>query len=96
MGRLDDRLIIINSLEHYAPILEEKNVDFIRHYGTANLQYPTSEQLRDITMVRYIWKQGDKLFKLAFEHYGDSRLWYVIAWFNKRPTEAHFKYGDVI
>ncbi len=96
MGRLDDRLIILNSLDFYEPILQEKNLDFIRHYGTPNLQYPNSEQMSDLNMVRHIWKRGDKLFKLAHQHYGDSRLWYVIAWFNKRPTEAHYKYGDVI
>ena len=29
------------------------------------------------------------------EIYGDSRLWWVLAWFNQKPTEAHFKVGDV-
>ena len=96
MTRLDDRLIIVNGLEDYKSIFEEKGVDFIRQYGTPDLQYPTSAQMEDMTLIRHIWKRGDKLFKLAYQHYGDSEMWYVIAWFNKRPTEAHIKYGDVV
>ena len=34
--------------------------------------------------------------KLAHKHYGDSSLWWVIAWFNKRPTESHVTVGTVI
>tara|TARA_Y100000592_G_scaffold101100_2_gene185430 strand:- start:2433 stop:2762 length:330 start_codon:yes stop_codon:yes gene_type:complete len=93
---MDDRLIIINGLEEYSSVFEEKNVESIRQYGTPNFQYPSAEQMRDLNLIRHIWKTGDKLFKLAYKHYGDPKLWYIIAWFNKRPTESHFKYGDVI
>jgi len=39
---------------------------------------------------------GDRYFKLAHRFYGDSKLWWVIAWFNKKPTESHVDVGDLI
>ena len=39
---------------------------------------------------------GDRYFKLAYEYYGDSKLWWVIAWYNQKPSEADVKNGDTI
>ena len=39
---------------------------------------------------------GDRYYKLADGYYGDSRYWWIIAWFNKKPTESHIKVGDII
>ena len=46
---------------------------------------------------RFIFsRQGDRLDNLAYEFYGDPRYWWVIAWFNKKPTESHCSLGDII
>ena len=34
--------------------------------------------------------------KLAHQFYGDFKQWWVIAGFNKKPTESHVKMGDTI
>ena len=39
---------------------------------------------------------GDKLYKFAHEYYGDPNLWWVIAWYNNKPTDAHFKLGETV
>ena len=39
---------------------------------------------------------GDRYYKLAASFYGDARYWWIIAWFNKKPTESHIKVGDII
>ena len=52
--------------------------------------------MKEVAFVRHIWKSGDRFFKLASRHYGDPELWWVIAWFNKIPTESHAKKGQVI
>ena len=41
----------------------------------------------------HIWKYGDRLYKLANKYYGDSRYWWVIAWWNSFPTEASITLG---
>ena len=60
------------------------------------MPYPTVEQAGNLTFINHVWKQGDRYFKLASEYYGDPTLWWVIAWFNKKPTESHVKLGDII
>ena len=52
--------------------------------------------MSEITTNGYIWGVGDRYFKLAHRFYGDSKLWWVIAWFNKKPTESHVDVGDLI
>lgn len=49
-----------------------------------------------LTIKYHIWKQGDKLYKVANNYYGDSSLWWLIAWFNKKPMDALFSLGDTV
>jgi len=80
----------------YQDIFDPRGVNFIKHYNTPRMTYPTLEQNKSISTLRHIWKFGDRYYKLAHEHYGDSRLWWIVAWYNQKPTEAHIKLGDVI
>jgi len=96
MSRYINRLIYDNDHSLYSQMLEEKDLDFITHYATPNFKYPNAKQMSELQLQRHIWQFGDRYYKLAYQHYGDSTLWYVIAWFNKRPTEAHVFPGDVI
>jgi nucleoid-associated protein YgaU len=45
---------------------------------------------------QHIWSSGDRFYKLAHSAYGDSKYWWVIAWYNKTPTEAHVQIGDIL
>ena len=94
--RNDGRRVVRNNLDLYEQMLEERDVKYFRHYVTPNFQYPTKEQMREFLVLRHVWKKGDRFFKLAHKHYGDSRLWWVLAWFNKKPTETHVNLGDII
>mgnify|MGYP003638290025 CR=1 FL=1 len=85
-----------NLNELYAEMREERGVNSIVHYGTPNLVYPTAEQMKEIVVLKHRWVTGDRYYKLAHKHYGDSSLWWVIAWFNKKPTESHVKLGSVV
>ena len=96
MSRFDDRRVLINDADLYKEYMTKKGVNFIRQYTTAELEYPTDRQMQELAVERHVWGVGDKYFKLAYEHYGDSELWWIIAWFNKKPTEVHVKAGDVI
>ena len=46
--------------------------------------------------IYVITQEGDRLDNLAFQYYGDPKLWWAIAWFNEKPTEAHLKLGQLI
>ena len=73
-----------------------KQLKFIRHYATNQMQYPNNKQLGSLELISHIWSRGDRLTNLAHEHYGTPTLWWAIAFFNKKPTEFHFKFGDIV
>ncbi len=52
--------------------------------------------MTNLNLQPHRWTVGDKFYKLAFDHYGDQKYWWVIAWFNHTPTEAHVDLGDLL
>ena len=44
----------------------------------------------------HVWSHGDRLYKLADEHYGNSKLFWIIGLYNNKPTDAHWNYGDIV
>jgi hypothetical protein len=71
------------------------NKEFIQHYRTPRLPHPekiTLEMLDDA----HVWSVGDKFYKLAQTYYNDPKLWWIIAWYNQKPTEGHVELGDTI
>ena len=96
MSRFTKRKVFNNNHELYQEMAEERDVNKFRQFETPSFIYPTAKQMKELAFVRHIWKSGDRFFKLASRHYGDSELWWVIAWFNKIPTEQHAKKGQVI
>ena len=60
------------------------------------IEYPTVTQISSLTRVKHIWRVGDRYYKLAIDNYGSAEYWWVIAFFNQKPTEADLKVGDVV
>ena len=83
----------INNEDQYSEMLEGRDVSNIEHFLTFIIgeKYNTNYSSRD-----YVWKKGDKLYKLAYRFYGDLQYWWVIALWNNKPTDAHYSVGDVI
>ena len=96
ISRYENRRKFTNAKRMYESLFEARDVRFIRQFNTARFQYPTDDEINSLNLIEHVWSRGDKLSKLAETHYGDPRLWWIIAWFNKRPTEAQFRFGDVI
>lgn len=68
----------------------------IKQYPNLNLKYPTEEQILTYSIQIEPWALGQRLYKLADKYYGDTQYWWVIAFFNKKPTEQHFSLGDTV
>lgn len=96
MSRYTNRRIFINNNELYEEMREERDVKYFRQYETPNLTYPTAAEIKELKIISHRWIIGDRFFKLAHEHYGDSQLWWIIAWFNKTPTESHIAVGTIV
>lgn len=91
------RFIIERRDGPYGEFLQSRNVKILTHYATPVLQHPTEEERAQLQRKTHIWKVGDTFSKLAYQYYdGALDLWYILAWYNERPTDAHVNVGDLI
>ena len=94
--RYQNRDSILNDLDQYKQTFARRNRRYIVQYSTPALKDLSMSELSSIETFPYRWTLGDKFYKLAAEFYGDPELWWVIAWFNKKPTDSHARQGDLI
>tara|TARA_Y100000593_G_C4247968_1_gene305670 strand:- start:765 stop:1100 length:336 start_codon:yes stop_codon:yes gene_type:complete len=94
MPKYTGRDIIINDDDSYKNLLDERGVKDIEHYTTIFFNNSFSRARYDA--IEYVWKKGDKLHKISSLLYGTLEYWWIIALWNMKPTDAHFKQGDVI
>ena len=94
--RYVNRDIFNNAHPMYRKTREERDLNFVRQYTTPEFRFPTKEEMSELVSVAHLWKTGDRYWKLAVEHYDDAELWWVIAWYNKKPTEGHVRVEDII
>lgn len=95
--RFNKRAIFANANDSlYHRQLKSQGTDRIVQYTSGNLTYPTVEQIQQLQIETHIWTTGDAFFKLAFKYYNDVDYWWIIPFFNKKPTEQHFQVGDVV
>lgn len=95
-SRYDNVGIGTNNSEQYRKILQEKGVRQLKQYFTPLLHHPSAEETKDLDKIVILWKHGDTYMKLAEEHYKDPTLWWVIAWYNQKPTHFDIQKGDKI
>ena len=96
MGRYDKYRILTNSSKYYEPLRKERDLKAIRHYETPMLRHPTGRQRQRLTTVKHVWKYGDRLYNLADKYYNDSRMWWVIAWYNGYGNESEIYNGALL
>tara|TARA_R110000851_G_scaffold22088_7_gene65689 strand:+ start:988 stop:1338 length:351 start_codon:yes stop_codon:yes gene_type:complete len=98
INRYAKKIIYKNDLEQHEHLFKQRKLKFIRHFPTPVLKHASGyDTIRnEITVISKIWVQGDRLYKIADQYYEDPSLWWVIAWWNKTPTESHIRLGDVI
>ncbi len=82
----------------YDSYFRERGVKYIKQYelGSGKMRYPSPGQIRALTIVKRTWSYGDSYRKYAVEFYDDPELWWVIAWFNKKPAEFMLKTGQAV
>ena len=65
-------------------------------YSTPSFKRLSASQIRTLDEAKHVWKTGDRYYKLAATYYGRPELWWAIALYNEKPTEAHIRFGDII
>ena len=95
--RYKNQNVFTNDLEAYRRYFKKRGLEQIKQFDTPKMTYPTDQQAREnFTTIKHIWGTGDKYYKLADEFYGDASMWWVIAFYNQKPTEFHINLGDII
>jgi len=92
------RFDIFNNSNPASEFLRKKrgNLRSIRQYATPIMTHPTVAQRASLATTAYIWTYGDRFYQLAHQYYKDVRYWWIIAWYNGYPTEAHIEPGTPI
>tara|TARA_A100001391_G_scaffold104198_2_gene69570 strand:- start:820 stop:1173 length:354 start_codon:yes stop_codon:yes gene_type:complete len=97
MTRYVGRTIFINDDDGYQEtLLDKRDLEQITQYSTARFYYPSVQEIQKMNVSTRVWSATSKMYNLAHEIYGDPRLWWLIGWFNQKPTEAHWNVGDII
>ena len=94
--RYESRKRGLNESELYEEFFDERGVKRITHYRTPKFPKLTSGVRSRFASLQHRWKLGDSYWKLASKHYGDPKLWWVLAWYNEKPTENHVDVGGII
>lgn len=94
--RFNNRVRYDNSNENYKDLFEERNVNGIIHYSSPNFKYPTPQDISNFLIIEHTWQFNDSYYKLSITHYGVAQYWWVIALFNKTPSETMIQLGDTI
>ena len=95
-SRLSKRNIFLNDDRNYRNVFfRNRGVMQTYQYSMPRLSYPTNEVLASLTTVTGVWHSTDKLYNISNQYYGSPDYWWVIAWFNKKATEAEFETGEI-
>ena len=93
-SRNSSRGTLNNQLERDADLRIARGKPSIRHYMSPRMRYPPKSLRDSLHKTVHVWSSGDRYWKLAAKYYSDPTLWWVIAWYNLKPTDAHCSIGD--
>tara|TARA_X000001388_G_C2219937_1_gene118840 strand:- start:570 stop:899 length:330 start_codon:yes stop_codon:yes gene_type:complete len=96
MSRYREEIPAINNDKQYEDLFEERGVRLIEQYRTPQFKIVSEETLKSIDVYKHIWIQGDSFWSLASRYYQAPEYWWIIASYNRKPTESHIKIGDQI
>jgi hypothetical protein len=87
---------ISNDLDFYSKQIDRRNKKRIVHYRPRPLGIITEELKSRLHFQKDVWQTGTKLYKLSFQYYGVTDLWWLIGFYNNKPTDADWEIGDEI
>lgn len=87
---------LINKSDLYKQKFKDKGVTSFKQLSVPSFVYPTEEEIQTLEIFTDTWKQGDSFEKISYKYYNDVEYWWIIPFFNNKPTEQHFNIGDKI
>ncbi len=95
-SRYTNRRIFLNNDQGYKnTFFDKRDIQETFQYDSPRIVYPTPSEIRSFNNITRLWNATDTLYNLSSEFYGAPNYWWVIAWYNKKASEAEFKVGDI-
>lgn len=97
-SRYSNRDIISINLknETYRRLLKQKDKKNIYLHSTPVYKFDDTDKDIDFTFTEVYWAESDRLYKLSNQYYNTPEFWWVIAFFNQKPTDADYGVGDLV
>ncbi len=95
MSRFNSRTELLTN-DFTSQLTKQRGDKKITFLSTPKFGAITEQDYGTLNIVYHTWRQGDKLYKLAGQYYGDSSLWWLIAWFNHKPIDGLYNAGDTV
>jgi hypothetical protein len=79
-------------------IFYRRGLTTVRQYARLKFNSPDAEDDETTAIETYerVMATGERMSKWAHEFYGSAEYWWVISWYNKRPTDSHIQLGEII
>jgi hypothetical protein len=79
-------------------IFHRRDLTEVRQYARLEFNSPDAEDQETMAIETHerIMAVGERMSKWAYEFYGSVEYWWVIAWYNKKPTDSHIQLGEVV
>ena len=95
-SRYHNTPIFLNDDEHYKNVFfRNRDINETFQYDLSILSYPSAEAITSFTNISRIWTATDTLYNVSTEFYGSPDYWWVVAFYNKKASEAEFEVGDL-
>lgn len=96
MSRYSQRKTVLNQNRLYTDLIKARGKNYLLHYGNPKNVSISIAQRATLNPITHIWQHNDKLWKIASKYYNKPKMWWVIAAYNEKPTDAHYVQGDII
>jgi len=70
----------------------------VRQYAKLTYNSPDADddETNAIKTHERVMAVGERMSKWAHEFYGSAEYWWVISWYNGKPTDSHIELGEVV
>jgi hypothetical protein len=81
--------------QYKAAFYNQRGIKQLYQYSVPRIFYPSATRRENLENIPLVWKATDTLYNISHRYYGSPQYWWVVAWYNKRASEAEFSTGDV-
>lgn len=96
MFRYKNYELIDNDSSFYSKQRKARSKNKITQYRLRTLGSLPDSIRNQLIITEIVWKVDTKLYKLADGFYGDPDLWWLIGYYNNKPTDANWAVGDKV